>query len=483
MRAPAPRPIPVLAAALSLTFGAAVASAQEMPPPPPSPNALLARSPESPLDPRVHLAVHLLRTRQTEDAVAVLARLMLERAVDGRGYDPVAVLFRLANGRARPGTPTGGALSATAPAPTGATGDELPPPPSDEAIQARVIDSVVERLARWDEAGARAFLDRAVDEAASQGPNGTVFRALQSIARGGVAAPAADVPTGAGYAFSPVSQLLPDRPAGTIEGFEVLTLYASTATYGLMLGTWAGLAATDDNRNALRVALPLTGVTAGLVGAIVLDRARVVRRGRGYAVNSGLLLGTLAGTAAMIYAGADEPAVSWGFALGGATLGIGAALGLAHFADALPGSVSYVTSAGLWGSVVGIAMALALDGDDLRSETAASGILIGEGVGVVLALLSAEALKPTPGQTRWADVGACLGGMLGASLGAGSTSTTGVGVGMAIGVLGGGALAWFLATPNESDRAAYLQHNASRDLPLRFGVSPLPGGGLLHVGL
>ncbi len=435
------------------------------------------------MDTGVNLAVQLLRAHRPEDAVVVLGRMVQERAVDVRGYDPVAVLLRLANGCARPGTPTGGALPATASAPTGATGDELPPPPADDVIQARVIDTVVERIARGDEVGARAFLARAFDEEASDGPNGAVFRALQLIVRVVVGSPVAGVSMGAGYTLSPGSQLLPDRPAGTIEGVEVLTLYASTMTYGLMLGTWAGLAATDDGRNALRVALPLTGVAAGLVGALVLDRARVLRRGRAYAFNSGLVLGTLAGTSAMIYSGLSEPAVGWGFAVGGATLGIGAALGLAHFADALPGAASYVTSAGLWGSVVGIAMALALDGDALRSQNSASGLLVGEGVGVVLALLSAGALKPTPGQTRWADVGAGLGGMLGASLGAGSASTTGLGVGMAMGVLGGGALAWFLAAPNESDRAAYLQHNASRDLPLRFGVSPLPGGGLLHVGL
>ena len=54
---------------------------------------------------------------------------------------------------------------------------------------------------------------------------------------------------------------------------------------------------------------------------------------------------------------------------------------------------------------------------------------------------------------------------------------------MAVGILAGGALAWFAAMPSEADRSLYLQRNASTDLPLRFGVSPLPGGGLLHVGM
>jgi hypothetical protein len=133
--------------------------------------------------------------------------------------------------------------------------------------------------------------------------------------------------------------------------------------------------------------------------------------------------------------------------------------------------------------MVGLGLSLTRDGDDARPETIASGMLIGEGVGVVLALLTADALKPTPGQTRWVDVGASLGGMLGSSLGAGSDSVPGIGVGMAIGVLAGGALAWFAASPSEADRSAYLQHSAARDLPLRFGVAPLRGGAMLHVGM
>lgn len=473
LRIPAP-PAAALAAALALALASPPALAQDAPPPD---AALLARSAEAPPDEGLNHAVQLLRTRQTEQAAALLGRLAQERGVDVRGYDPVAVLFRLANGRARPGLPTGGALPPSAtPAPPLAGGEDLPPPPpSDEVARARIIDGAVERLARWDEAGARGFLDGAVGAATDRS-----LEALRAVALGGV--PVAPVVPTMG-AFGAPGRLLPERPPGTIEGFEVLTLYVSTASYGLMLGTWGGLAVTDDRRNALRIALPLAGLSAGLVGAIVLDRSRAVRRGRGYAFNSGLVLGSLAGTAAAIYAQPDDAADGWGLALGGATLGIGAALGLAHAVDALPGSVNWVTTAGLWGSMVGLGLSLTRDGDDARPETIASGMLIGEGVGVVLALLTADALKPTPGQTRWVDVGASLGGMLGSSLGAGSDSVPGIGVGMAIGVLAGGALAWFAASPSEADRSAYLQHSAARDLPLRFGVAPLRGGAMLQVGM
>ena len=109
MRAPSLRTLSPVAASLSMALQATASIAQEMPPPRPPPPAtatppadLLARSPEASLDDGVRLAVHLLRTRQTEDAVAVLARMAQERAVDVRGYDPVAVLFRLRPLRPRP---------------------------------------------------------------------------------------------------------------------------------------------------------------------------------------------------------------------------------------------------------------------------------------------------------------------------------------------------------------------------------------------
>jgi hypothetical protein len=476
MRASAALPAAALAASLAL--GSRAAAAQDAPPAP----AVAAESgppAEAPADREVQLAVHLLRLRRTEDAVGLLARLVQQRSVDARGYDVVAVLFRLANGRARPGMPTGGALPA-APAPAPPDGpDELPPPPSDEVARSRVIDGAVERLARWDEAGARGLLDGAFDPATAASPAGPVLRTLRQVARGGVTV---GTPTMTEAGFPPPAPLLPERPPGTIEGFEVLTLYVATASYGLMLGTWGGLAATDDRRNALRVVLPLAGLTAGIAGAIVLDRSRAVRRGRGYAFNAGFVLGGIAGTGALLYAQPDETRDGWAIASAGATLGIGAGLALAHVVDALPGTVNWVTSAGLWGSVVGVGLSLATD-TRTRNESVASGLLVGEGVGVVLAMLTAAALRPTPAQTRWVDVGALLGGLLGASLGAGGESGAAAGIGMAVGVLGGGAIAWFVAAPGEADRDAYLQRSASRSLPLRFGVSPLPGGAMLSVGM
>lgn len=474
------RSVSSLVVALSATLSSSVAVGQDLPPPP-SPD-LLGRAFDAPApDHDLQRAVQLVRTRQSEQAVMMLARMARDRGVDLRGYGPVAVLFRLADGRSRPGAPTGGVLPSAAPTPSVNGADALPPPPSDEVVRARTIDAVVERLARWDMAAAGAYLQSAGDPYTLPGPDGESLRMLRSLARN--PAPAIDSEMASSQAFAPQPQLLPDRPAGTMEGFEVLTMYVSTASYGLMLGTWAGLAVTRDSRNAVRIALPLTGISAGIVGAIVLDRSRAARRGRGYAFNSGLVLGGLAGTAAAIYVQPGGAVDGWGLALGGATLGIGAALGLAHLVDALPGSVSHVTTTGLWGSAVGVAMAMAIEPTRSNPQNIASGMLVGEGVGVVLGLLTATLLQPTPAQSRWADLGACVGGMLGGSLGAGMESTQGIGVGMAIGILGGGALAWFAARPSETDRAAYLRRDASTGLPLRFGVSALPGGGLLSVGM
>ncbi|MDP3219819.1 MAG: hypothetical protein Q8S73_37300, partial [Deltaproteobacteria bacterium] len=100
-----PAPPAALAAALALALASPSALAQDPPPPPPPDAALLARSAEAPPDDGVELAVQLLRTRQTGQAVALLGRLAQERGVDVRGYDAVAVLYRLASGRAQPGLP------------------------------------------------------------------------------------------------------------------------------------------------------------------------------------------------------------------------------------------------------------------------------------------------------------------------------------------------------------------------------------------
>lgn len=424
------------------------------------------RAEPSSVDPEVQRAVGLLIARQPEEAVQELTRVLRERGIDPMGRDVLAVLLRLANARARPGAPTAGAPPAP---PTPTVEGELPPPPSDEAARALVVDAAVDRLARWDMNGADVYLR----DAGTSGPDASVFEALRRVR--------AD-DGGAGSAGAPV-QLVPERPVGTIAGFEVLSLYGTAGAYGFVLGTWAGLAVTDDERNAARIALPLAGIAGGVVTAALLDRSRAVRRGRGFAASAGLLLGSVAGTAAVVYAQPREPRDGWGLALLGTSVGLGVSLGLAHLTDALPGTMNYVTTAGLWGAMVGLSIGFIAEGERLRNETAGSALLIGEGVGVVLAMFSAHALQPTPSQTRWADLGACVGGMLGGSLALASQRLEGVGVGMALGILGGGTLAWFLGAPSDADRQLYLQRSASREPSLRFGMAPLPGGGMLTVGM
>lgn len=452
-----------MAGAIALAWSAA-AQAQEAPGWVEAPAAV-------PVEGEVRQALALLRARQPEEAAGLLGRVARERAIDLRGRDVVAVLYRLAEARYRPGAPTAGERP-TEPPPAPTVEGEPPPPPSDEMTRALLIDGIVDRLARWDLQGADLYL-QGLEPTVAAGPDAAVFAALRQVRADGAepfVAAAAQMP------------LLPDRPPETIAGFEVLSLYGAAGTYGFLLGTWAGLAVTDDERNASRIALPLIGVAGGIVTAALLDRSRAVRHGRGYAVSAGLILGSLAGTAAVVYADPGETRDGWGLVLGGATLGIGASLGLAHLTDAQPGAMTYATSAGVWGSMIGLAVAFAKEGDRLRNETVASGLLIGEGVGLVLAMFTAHALRPTPAQTRWADLGAGIGGLIGGSIGVGSQQVEGVGVGLAIGVLGGGVLAWFLAAPSEADRTPYQRPSGALEA-LRFGVAPLPGGGMLTVGM
>jgi hypothetical protein len=273
---------------------------------------LLARSAEAPPDDGVALAVQLLRTRQTGQAVALLGRLAQERAVDVRGYDAVAVLYRLASGRAQPGLPTGGALPpAAATAPPAAGGDDLPPPPpSDEVARARIIDGAVERLARWDEAGARGFLDGAMP--ASPGPTARPWRHCALLARGGVAAPVA--PAHGGTSATLVADAAASRATRRhhrgLRGADALRLDGELRAHAGHLGRPRGHR-RPPQRAARRA--PAGGHHRGPRGRHrARPLARSVRRGRGYAFNSGLVLGSLAGTAAVIYAQPDEAVDGWG---------------------------------------------------------------------------------------------------------------------------------------------------------------------------
>lgn len=293
---------------------------------------------------------------------------------------------------------------------------------------------------------------------------------------------------GAALAFAAASLAAPaasaqGAPGATIEGFEVVSLYGAAGAYGFVLGTAGGLASTDDSRNASRLLLPLAGLLGGEAAAFALHRAGSVRRGRGYAVSAGVILGGVAGGGVALYANPDDPAVGWGIGALTTTVGLGLSLGLAHVTDALPGTMNFVTTGGVWGAVLGGAVATLLEGEHVHRETMSSALLIGEGFGVVLAAFTANLLEPTPAQTRWVDLGALLGGLLGGSLALASQSAEGIAAGVGLGVLGGGVGGWFAGRPGDAVRRDYLERSAAREAPMRFGLAPLPGGAMLTLGM
>ncbi len=415
-------------------------------------------------------AVMLLRLQRAAAARALLERHAAGHAVDPDGVDVLAVLLRLARAAEDPSR-----IARPAPS-TGA--EDLPAPPTEADARRRVLDGLVERIARGDLRGAAAFDAAVVDpsfEGSAEAPARAALRRVYDM-------PAAQL----GYAPSPPpGVLLPDRPPGTIEGFEVVDLYATATGLGFVLGTWGGLAATDDGHNVARLVLPITGVAVGLGAAFALDRARVIRRGRAYAATAGFVLGTLAGGGAALYAGPSEVRDTWGILSLGAVLGLGAGIGVAHFTDALPGAASLTASAGVWGGFVGMAISEAAgpSGSFDDAQRVAAGLLMGEGVGVALALLSAHALRPTPAQTRWADVGAISGALLGGALGATSEDARIVSGLVAAGVLGGGVIGYVLGAHSDAERAAYLERSAAVPAPLRVSFTPVAHGGVLSVGL
>ncbi|MEZ4406278.1 MAG: hypothetical protein R3A52_07375 [Polyangiales bacterium] len=507
------------------SLAAATARAQDAPPPPPPAEPPPAELPPPPAgvevlrreaDPSrapapdahraaIDAAVGALAQGRPSAALATLSAFCVRLGLDLRGYDTAAVLLRVAVARERPGTPTAGQHpTSTSSVPADPS---LPPPPPDDAEAGRnVVDAAAARVAAGDAASAVAWIDAALaaETVSPYSPLGALRRAAVP---GGVSAAQPDELVASSMGayprdprFSrayeiPRAAVAPStRPPGTIEGFEAFTLYGVAVSYGFVLGTWGGLVATNDDRNATRLILPIAGLGAGVVAAALIDSRRTLRRGRAYAANSGFWLGSLAGVGVALAADLklddDGDNGAMHAITAGATLGIAAGVGLAHATDALPGAAGFTLSCGAWGALTGLMVSF-IGADDRRGRDQQSisgiGLLVGEVLGAGFAIASAHALRPTPAQARIMDAGAALGfigGMITALPGAISSDTPdALFVGAALGTVGGGILGYVLGAPSDFTRDDYLRRNAANGVHLRAGVMPVQGGAVATLSL
>lgn len=423
-------------------------------------------------------------------ASSALTDAAQRHAIDVHGYDTVAVLLRLATALAVPSTSSRGARSSATTTPSTSAGATLaPPPPSDEDAICHTIDDAAVLIARGQVRAARTYLDAALAEGHGLGGSHPLV-VLQRLARAMPVAPASRPNTAArneGLWETALTALPSDRPRGTVDGAEAIALYSLGGLYGLTLGAWAGIGLSSEGSATTRLLVPLVGIAGGLLTAGLIDGRRDVRRGRVYAANAGFYLGLIAAGGALSLENGPFEAPRTDFTvasalLGGATVGIGLGIGVAHATDAQPGSASFVLSGGLWGAVLGSFYAAASrdPGDAVASGEA---ILIGEAAGIAATMATAHWLKPTPAQTRWLDLGALLGSLTGLLV-AGSVTDGQSSLWVAgLGCVAGGALGYVLGAPSEGERELERRRNA-RIPALRPSFSALPGGGgILHVAM
>lgn len=401
-------------------------------------------------------------------AAARLSERLVARRGDLHGYDVDAVLWRVA------------AQEMPRPRRTAARDAALPAPPGEREALERSIDGAVELLARREARAASEWIDaatRARPALPAYHPLrvlGRLARAMQAGAADATPRPAAQEPA-------------LDRPRGTIDGGEAVVLYQLGAVYGLSLGAWTAVAARggSDGGSALNVVVPVLGAGAGVVVAALVDARRDVRRGRVYAANAGFYLGLIGALGVGLLPDGPlseaTPLETASAFLGAGTVGLGLGVLTAHATDAMPGSASFVLSGGAWGAVIGLTLDRAFRGGDVADG--AVGLLTGEALGAGAALLSAGALRPTPSQTRWLDLGALLGALTGALLFSTTDSAQTASLASAIGCVGGGALGFVLGAPSDAERelSRRLSRNASPVIVPTF--TPMRGGGVFGIAL
>lgn len=232
---------------------------------------------------------------------------------------------------------------------------------------------------------------------------------------------------------------------------EAVGLYAWLGTYGAATGLAASLV-LDGTSPPVATALPLVGagLGAGVLTAYLLDRPTRIRRGVPTAMGAGISLGALAGGAVAaegVLVGGWTPGTAGAASWAGVTLGLGATLALEAALRPAPGTTSWALSGGLWGATLAGLAALALQDGAFVGRW----LLVGEAVGVIASLATAGLVRPTQAQTRWLDLGALVGGLLG--FGAGmllfsrpSRDWPGVAATAQLGILGGGVAGWFLGS-------------------------------------
>ncbi len=364
-----------------------------------------------------------------------------------------------------------------------------PPPPPPGQEEHRLIEQASDLIARGRADDARRLLDRWL--ALTPAPAYSTLPVLQRLAaRMSLQAPLAMAPAEA-------APRAPRTERGSLELFE---LYSTSFLYGVGTGVYLDtLFKLDDPRTAVWIPLALGG--GGIVAAYLIDHGDPVRRGRASSADTGMLLGFGLGfslayqvdqmmrdnarddCAARPYPcytssrGLEGREVAT-FAWLGATVGLGAGVGLAALTDATPGESSFVFAGGVWGGALGVLTNAA--GEANRSYGLAW--LVGELAGVGASMVGAHFLHPAESQVRWMNLGVLAGGLLGLGVGVLPSrfeSAPTVLIPTEIGMVAGGVAGFLLGAPSRgpsSPRSARVDR-----LRADPSIAPVQGGATVSL--
>jgi hypothetical protein len=271
---------------------------------------------------------------------------------------------------------------------------------------------------------------------------------------------------------------------------ELTVLYASAFVYGLGTSSWVVLLTKPESLAG--AVLPFAGLTTSAVaGVAVADGYRPFRRGVPHSIAAGLFLGFGEGAWLIGYqrAGAArrDDGSGWqseevaGALWAGATLGgiTGGVIGALR--EPTPGRVSFTTSAGVWGGLIGGFGAAALESrDERRGETAFAAGGLTYNLGILGGIVFAPLVAPSVARVRFADLGAIGGGLLvsgGYAILAESSATARGGLGFAaLGAAAGLGVTWWLTEGMPSDPPSKPATASVRPLAL-----PTEGGLILGL--
>ncbi len=161
----------------------------------------------------------------------------------------------------------------------------------------------------------------------------------------------------------------------------------------------------------------------------------------------------------------------------GATVGLGAGIGLAALTEPRPSTSAFILSGGFWGTVLGFMTGYATGDDDHFGSFA----LGGEAIGVAAAAATAGILRPTHAQVRWMDLGALTGALVGFGVGflLLRDERAPFAASVELGMVGGGVAGFLFGASREGPSRNVM--GASRAFAWHPSVVPTQGGAMISL--